>query len=624
MKPFHLLFLLLSFTVLYVQAQRRTTTTTTENSRAPTSRSPVRSRGRSRFTLTQEFKESHELSSTTEPTLKHISPRKRVSDLSISRETKSKPQSAKHNYEVQEIVNESPIDSFKRQSKPRVLTETIFEASTTSRSTSIEEISSTSESTKTSEGSLAEASSTEETYTAANSENIETPSAEFSLESQEISRTQPISTTAKTTQEPTKSSRRSNGRKTSTSEEVTTLSSRSRARSRTIESAPSSRATRTPKRKSESSTLLAEASRRGPSVFDAPQTELRSRPGRRIDSGSTERNTGRSSVTSTERTRSRSGRRLEALRPEKITLDIPKEQPSRTKSFPSRSSGGQIKNKDTTTPKSFPSRGGKFRARTTTPVIDEQKLEVLPLFEAEPKTVQPPTRSRYRTKERRDSENEVVTIRPSRRSGRTRSLKSEDPLEASSTETDIQFQKPEVSSQVTVSVESKTEASTRRRNPKIKESVVISEVSEVTSKKVVTRRKNTVTNDAGEKVKFIGKIVPRGKKKSDVKLNEVKRKSDDSEEVDESDNYPEPFKALIQAKKGKKESRPTATSSPSERLQSSSPTAAPVVVTSIVTSSSSASAEVTKEYHDLDNELVPRVAPTTFKPTTRPIRNRFL
>nr|CAI5826481.1 unnamed protein product [Callosobruchus analis] len=524
-----------------------------ENARAASSRSPVRSRGRSRFTLTEEFKESHELSSTTEPTFKHISPRKRVSDFSISRESKSKPQSAKHNYEVQEVVNESPIDSFKRQSKPRVLTENIFEVSTTSRSTSSEEISSTSELTKTSEVSLAEASSTEETYTAANSENIETPSAELSLESHEISRTQPVSTTARTTQEPTKSIRRPNGRRSSASEEVTTFSSRSRARSRASEVASAVRSTRAPKRRPESSTLLAEASRRGPSVFDAPQTELRARPGRRTDTASTERSSGRSSISSTERSRSRSGRRLETLRPEKISLDIPKEQPNRSKSFPSRNSGGQTKNKEITTPKTPPSRGGKFRARTTTPVIDEQKLEVLPLFETEPKTVQPPTRSRSRTKERRDSENEVVTIKPSRRSGRARNFKSdtEDPLLASSTETDIQFQKPEVSSEVTVSAESKTERSTRRRNPQIKESVVISEVSEVTSKKVVTRRKNTVTNDVGEKVKFIGKIVPRGRKKSEVKLNEVKRKSDDSEEVDESDNYPEPFKALIQAKKGK-------------------------------------------------------------------------
>lgn len=41
----------------------------------------------------------------------------------------------------------------------------------------------------------------------------------------------------------------------------------------------------------------------------------------------------------------------------------------------------------------------------------------------------------------------------------------------------------------------------------------------------------------------------RGNKKSEVNLNKVKKGATSEEDIDESDNYPEPFKALIQAKK---------------------------------------------------------------------------
>ncbi|VEN64367.1 unnamed protein product, partial [Callosobruchus maculatus] len=63
-------------------------------------------------------------------------------------------------------------------------------------------------------------------------------------------------------------------------------------------------------------------------------------------------------------------------------------------------------------------------------------------------------------------------------------------------------------------------------------------------------RKNTVTNDAGEKVNY-WEDRPRGKKKSDVKLNEVKGKAMTLRRLDESDNYPEPFKRSFRLKRAK-------------------------------------------------------------------------
>lgn len=94
----------------------------------------------------------------------------------------------------------------------------------------------------------------------------------------------------------------------------------------------------------------------------------------------------------------------------------------------------------------------------------------------------------------------------------------------------------------------------------MKESV-IAEVNEVTSKRTVIRRKSIgLKNVISAKIKEdkpkapVGQVVTssRGVKKSEVNLAEVKKASENSEEIDDSDNYPEPFKALIQAKKNKK------------------------------------------------------------------------
>lgn len=174
-------------------------------------------------------------------------------------------------------------------------------------------------------------------------------------------------------------------------------------------------------------------------------------------------------------------------------------------------------------------RGGRFlsepitpqktaqRARTRTtdtpPTIDESKLEVLPLFEREsrvPQVVSKPVRGRPRS---------------------TRRLA--DHMHVSATENDVQIaSKPsETSTQPT------TTTTTTTVKP-IKQTVV-SQVNQVVSKSSITRRKKVPKAKAME-------ILSRGNKKSEVKLT---KKKGSEEEITEDDNYPEPFKALIQAKK---------------------------------------------------------------------------
>lgn len=217
----------------------------------------------------------------------------------------------------------------------------------------------------------------------------------------------------------------------------------------------------------------------------------------------------------------------------------------------------------------FPSRNANAaRSRELPQIIDEQKLEVLPLFESEPKTVRPSTRSRVKERTLRTVEG---TTKPTKKVVRSRgkarnSVSAEDVFLTSATETDLKFTKPNDSPSVisvSVNVETRTESSSsfKRRpvnkKPQIKESVV-SQITEITSKQTIPRRKNSNQNLISARSKVDSQknrikekiIASRGNKKSEIRLNEIKRsKGDGSDEIDESDNYPEPFKALINAKK---------------------------------------------------------------------------
>lgn len=161
-------------------------------------------------------------------------------------------------------------------------------------------------------------------------------------------------------------------------------------------------------------------------------------------------------------------------------------------------------------------RGGRFlsepqksstqRSRTP-PSIDESKLEVLPLFERESRAPQ-------------------VVTKPIR--GRPRSTRRlADYMHVSATENDVQIASKPV------------ETTTSTTTVKPTKQTVVSQVNQVVSKSSITRRKKVPKAKAME-------ILSRGNKKSEVKLT---KKKGSEEDITEDDNYPEPFKALIQAKK---------------------------------------------------------------------------
>ncbi|KAH0999564.1 hypothetical protein HUJ04_005410, partial [Dendroctonus ponderosae] len=284
-----------------------------------------------------------------------------------------------------------------------------------------------------------------------------------------------------------------------------------------------------------------------------------------------------------------------------------------------------------------------FRSRSrfpiSPPIIDETKLEVLPLFEREPKSLVS-TRSRGRGRS---------SI--SRRS-------SVDHMHVSATENDVKFvEKPTTSafSRVTVTRAEPVEASTGRArlstrvtssteapksssptpetttraktSPRIKESVV-SEVNQVISKSTITRRKKVSKAKAAE-------MLSRGNKKAELNPQEKSRSSE--EDVGEEDNYPEPFKALIQAKKSKGEVRPTKPSLKSFTVTPKTSTTEKLVVTSTVSPRSSPSSaraitgipkrsqDINEIINDNDNELDPKPKqPSTTSTTPRPTRPRQL
>ncbi|KAJ8919541.1 hypothetical protein NQ315_002162, partial [Exocentrus adspersus] len=554
----------------------------TDTTEADQPRPSPRGRGRSRFTATQEYSQLGETTkSPPEPSSRRLPSRKRIGETTERRTTRP----LKTSYEVEEVVNESPIDSFRRQSKPRVLTETHFESVHAPKRKLIDPVQAVTEApvedlvrpaesnTEVPETSSAQTDATNDltavddvadTTFKTNSLDVSSEISRTNEITKEFTKTQPI-----TTPRPTESRRGQNGarrsnirsRTSSVDETATQTAARSRSRSvtrptrRPEETATQAQAQaavpratqRGSRRRPESSTPLAEAaSRKGPSVFVAEETQeiSRVRPGRRI---------GPSAA------------------PERITLDLPGRDVTRKRtSIPAaattsrngddprkrNSSRFQSRNLESSSGRSgsrsrsrnvipsideysTASSKGRFRARDFPPIIDEQKLEVLPLFETEPKTVAPVAKPRSGSRAR--------TINH-----------SQETIQTSATENDVNFtpkanETPTFSVSRTVNVETRTETSTKRkpvtRRPVVKESV-IAEVSEVTSKRTVTRRLKTKVK-AGPKGSS-GQNVNRGKKKSEVGLVDAKKSEGSSEEIDESDNYPEPFKALIQAKKGNK------------------------------------------------------------------------
>ncbi|XP_068907729.1 mucin-2-like isoform X5 [Tenebrio molitor] len=583
MKVFYLL---VFFCLLSADAQRRSVKSEllSENESPPKSAR----RGRARFTVTTDTPEVEE-HKRPDPPGRRLTSRRRP-------ETHTEAPIRK-TYEVEEVVDDTPIEPFRKSGKSRVLTENKFEAHNAPSSNALFQSATTEsldEALKSVDTGVVDTTSSSEPSSSTVSTNLESSaseltSGEISKIDNEISRSQPETTTPITS----RTTRRSNGRSRSHGGAAPspTVASRARSRSRATRKpeeqsiatpAPSRPVHRGSRRRADSTG--AEARTRGPSVIGAAETvELpsRSRTGRKIPGGT---------------------RRSEEKAPEKITIDLPQ---------PRRSNGR--KSVEVTTGRSRL----RSRSREVPPVIDEQKLEVLPLFERETKTVRP------------------VRKLVSRR----RNLNSAEEVETSATENDVKVApKPPRQSVV---VETRTESSVKRRKtnklvtqgtkptvkstiksttkPAVKKSVkpvikesVVSEVTEVTSKRTVTRKKllpRTNFESPG--------FTSRGVKKSEVNLTAVKKNksglTSSEEEIDDSDNYPEQFKALLQAKKQKKESRPL------HRVVTASPTITKTtekVVNSLSSTTTQATtSEASRQLEDSENELDPKSA--------RPTRRRF-
>lgn len=334
---------------------------------------------------------------------------------------------------------------------------------------------------------------------------------------------------------------RSSGRRATTSEP--TSISRVRARGRT--DSPVVSTSRPAGRRAEQRrpTEASHASRRRPSgegsqrASNEDRASSREKPATRREGPSAIRRRGGQSRLATQAqevpSRSRTSARLEEV-VEDTTVFYGEKSPETSSSTTPTTKAAE---------KKAQKEGFRSRSRfpVSPPIIDETKLEVLPLFEREPKSLVARSRGRSRS---------------SRRS-------SVDHMHVSATENDVKFvEKPTTSafSRVTVTRTETVEASTGRArvdssteapksssttraktSPRIRESVV-SEVNQVISKSTITRRKKVSKSKAAE-------MLSRGNKKAELSLPEKSRSSE--EDVGEEDNYPAPFKALIQAKKSK-------------------------------------------------------------------------
>ncbi|XP_066245643.1 uncharacterized protein [Euwallacea similis] len=456
----------------------------------------------------------------------------------------------------------------------------------------------------------------------------------------------------------TKRPGRRNGSRSRVFEEVdNAVTARSRSRTRPSE-VPRQRAA--PRRKVDD-TLGAESIYRGPSVFTANEQNSKPRPGRKIDSKFEkvpvsisdvpisrgirqgvrrfETTTTASSITpSTSRTvKGRGNIRSRAARP---TAAEPTAIPSRRNESARRAPVASNSNRQesSTTQASSRRRGGRFQvAESTTqtvrstaktsrssqrfrsrqpdmpPNIDESKLEVLPLFERESKTLV-----------------SSPVIKPKSRSFTNR-RSGIDHMHVSATENDVKFvEKPttngvtRVSVTKTESVQSSTVTTPLVSSvspPIVKESVV-AEVNQVISKSTITRRKKVPKAKAAE-------ILSRGTKKAEIKFTDVgKKKKSSEEEIGEDDNYPAPFKALIQSKKNKEEPKSgsftTTTSAPASTAKAivtsstASPRTSSFLTRAITTLPSRKPKKLNGAITETDNELDSKS--TT---TARPVRAKF-
>ncbi|XP_057669631.1 mucin-2-like isoform X2 [Diorhabda carinulata] len=369
---------------------------------------------------------------------------------------------------------------------------------------------------------------------------------------EDLSKVQTSSTTTTKPTEPTRSqgSRRSSQRKTTVVTEQSTQAPRFRTRGRNSQTALASQNSESYLRAATSTTAPGRGYRRrkesvleprkGPSVFSA-DTEFQER-------------------------RPRTERKINMSTSEKVMIA----------DFPTRSRyNTTIRKLSNITPTTSAPNGNRLRSREM-PVFDEQKLEVLPLFEEEPKLLHTRFTNRADDTLSRSVKKEVSNEDTSPKRGENTDIRTEkrvafnekpifneknatvsrsrrrgnsDSTQKSINKTETTITKPTNTpsrSKVVVNAGTKTESSVEQALPirknEIKESVV-SEVNEVTSRRKISRKKVANLTELQEKSRSSGL---RGNKKSEESTKAS------SEEIGESDNYPEEFKALIKAKKENK------------------------------------------------------------------------
>lgn len=217
---------------------------------------------------------------------------------------------------------------------------------------------------------------------------------------------------------------------------------------------------------------------------------------------------------------------------------------------------------------------GRVRSRLNPLDLDDQKLEVLPLFESEEvKTVRksPTARSSNRSFKSRSRFDNIEDMEVATTDQVKVTVKKAEfvPSTTASSVVNSRRQTVSVRDELILKDDAYQSGPVRTRidisekpiaRTTVKESVQVSEITEVTSKKKIGRKgvrktlvstpKPTISNlvfvKVDEPTVSVSQVISRGTKKAEVKVS-----AKSSEEIDESDNYPEAFKALIKAKEQK-------------------------------------------------------------------------
>lgn len=470
----------------------------------------------------------------------------------------AKPQGFKRPYEVEEVLDDLPNLSARRLPRPRVITETKFEARNAPKQTlfqpassvtpeviSIDELTksfTTSKVEKPPEGEAEEgvtaglfdpSTNEQPPSTEASSTEALKPSTETAQRSSEIGDIRRDSGRAKTT---TAAPKRGAGRASSRSRaSVEAEVPRARSRIRTNTRSDDVRAEEVAQT-APVAQVVSPGHRLASRARDTTSEDVRLKTGRRVtetvtsrqpssrsDANSKQRSDTRSSRRPVERSRSNTeNQNLEAsirttvVVPSSSTRTTARAQRSTTEKPPtdernSRRSGSRFqqgtrsstigaREATTTKPRAL-------RSRFVPPNIDEQKLEVLPLFENEAATVKiSPVQSSNQKKKgaldyegAADSSNELkyytpeTTVAPST----TAPKKQTTPESSHQTTTRQQGSTTAPKKQTTIPQAS----STSTRQPKksvFKETVEVSRVKEVTTKRKVVRKKKTGKDSSNE------------------------------------------------------------------------------------------------------------------------------